>query len=296
MYASGMQISRALLPLFLLSASLGAHASKKKPLVVPPDVLTRVRTARHIFVSNGGEDDWLTYARFSVGSGYRALYQALAGWPGVQLVGSPAQADLIFQVSDNMDGNTDSDPFNVHVYLTVLDPKTQQVLWTNNGTQSLGYGMNAYKYSIKEALAPIEPTQPAPPLVKKPVLLPAQLKNPKKLFIQLSPVPGLTGVTEAGEAFSQALVKSGNYTMVDTASQADLVLSVFVDDETPPKSNAQHLLYMRVLVLDTSSKTILWSFDNRFIWASKITVEQQISRTMPYVMKSWNGVIGKDSM
>jgi len=51
---------------------------------------------------------------------------------------------------------------------------------------------------------------------------------------------------------------------------------------------------MKVEVLDPSSKIILWNFLSRFVYALKITPEQQISKTMPYFLKAWNGVIGKD--
>jgi hypothetical protein len=49
-----------------------------------------------------------------------------------------------------------------------------------------------------------------------------------------------------------------------------------------------------VEVLDPSSKTILWNFTTALVRKSKITSQQQISQTMPYFLKAWNGVIGKD--
>jgi hypothetical protein len=104
-------------------------------------------------------------------------------------------------------------------------------------------------------------------------------------------------VPEAGAAFSQALVKSGNYTLVDTADQADLILSVAIDESTARryKNSPQILGSIRVSILDPKTKTILWTFDNEFVHTLKITIEQQIPQTMPYIVQTWNGFIGKSS-
>jgi hypothetical protein len=280
-----MRIARALLPLLLLSTSWQAHA---KPTVVPPAVLARVRAAHHIFVSNAGEDDYISYdSGNGEGAPYLLLYQQLVGWPGVQLVDSPAQADLIFQVyGDSSQGLFDKSA-TVYLHLTILDPATQQVLWT----------YTSESFSAKAVLKPIAPTNPAPHPGKEFARLPAQLKNPQKLFIQLSPLPQPPGVPEAGEAFSQAIVKSGNYTLVDTPDQADLILSVAIDESTARryKNSPPILGSIRVSILDPKTKTILWTFNNEFVYSLKITIEQQIPKTMPYVVQTWNSLIGKSS-
>jgi hypothetical protein len=178
-----MQIARKLFPLLVFTASLGAHASKEK-LVVPPDVLARIRAAHTIFVSNAGEDDTLTGFRNSIASGYRAMYQALAGWPGIQLADSPAHADLIFQVkgTGSIDGYSGS-PFpskgnptgnltveaTATLYLSVLDPATQKVIW-NNQENIDGRG-------VKSILAPIEPTKPLLILSTNPRSCPRSLRT-----------------------------------------------------------------------------------------------------------------------
>jgi hypothetical protein len=282
-YASRMRIARLLLPLLLVSACWQAYGGS---LAVPPAVLARVRAAHRIFVSNAGESDSAITTTVN-GWGYLNLYQQLAGWPGVQLVGSPAQADLIFQVYvDSSQGYFDKEPtFTERV--TILDPATQQVLWANDAE----FGR------IKSALKPIAPTKPAPHASNKSPLLPAQLKNPKKLFIVLPPLPQPPGVTEAGSAFSQAIAKSGDYTLVDRADQADLILSVAID-ESPVfrgKNSPPILGSIRVSILDPGTKTILWTFENQFVFRVKIILEQQIPETMPYIVKSWTGLIGKDA-
>jgi hypothetical protein len=276
-----MQIARALFPLLLVSACWQSHASKP----APPAVLARVRAAHRIFVSNAGEDDYLSSKL--PGMGYLYLYQQLAGWPGIQLIGSPAQADLIFQVySDTSRGAVDKVPMYT-AHLSILDPATHQVLWAND----------SYLTRIKSGLKPIAPRKPAPHASKKSPLLPAQLKNPKKLFIQLPPLPQPPGVPEAGAAFSQAIAQSGDYTLVDKTNQADLILSVAMDENpTRRYKNSPPILgTIRVSILDPGTKTILWTLENDFVYTFKITVDQQIPSTMPYIVKSWTGLIGKDA-
>jgi hypothetical protein len=315
MLASGMQIARKLLPLLVFTASLEMHASGKEKVVVPPDVLARIRGAHTIFVSNAGEDLTLTNNE-PINATYRAMYQALAGWPAVQLVDTPAHADLVFQVRGTTTveyagvlHSTKNDPFGQDIYdypvtlhLMVLDGATQQALWDTEAPLAhvaLALTQNGlFAKSVKDLLAPIEPTNPAPGPVNKPALLPAQLKNPTKLFIQLASSPANSDVSAASAvdtAVSQALLKLGKYQMVDSVSEADILLLLDVEANKPPNSMPP-LSYMRIEVLDPSSKTILWNFTTAFVYKFKITSQQQISQTMSYFLKAWNGVIGKDNM
>ena len=157
-----MRIARPLLPLLLVIPSWQSHASSP----APPGVLARVRAAHRIFVSNAGEDDTLSLIG-GHGMGYLDLYQQLAGWPGIQLVGSPAQADLIFQVyGDSSKGYFDKySTYTEHV--TILDPSTHQVLWFNDCDPT----------RIKSALKPVAPRKPGPNTSKK---SPRTTKEPQK--------------------------------------------------------------------------------------------------------------------
>ena len=297
-----MQIARKLLPLLVFTASLKVHAGSKKKLVVSPDVLARIRGAHTIFVSNAGEDDNL---RNSTGSAYRAMYQALAGWQGIQLVASPAHADLVFQVSAAESiGDYSGSPFpskghptgnvtveaTVTLDLSVLDPVTQKLIWDNQADEDPSVMGNVYTRGVKSVLAPIEPTKSASHPLNKPALLPAQLRNPTKLFIQLVPSPANSAVSGAGTAVSQALLKLGKYTVVGSAKEADvmLLLDVVANTRVPP------LNYMTVQVLDPDSKTFLWSFTIAFANDNRMTAQKQINEIIPYFLKAWNGVIGKD--
>jgi hypothetical protein len=302
-----LQIARKLFPLLFCIASLDMQASHKRPIVVPPDVLARIRGAHTIFVSNAGEDATLSNNKNAINTAYREMYQALAGWPGVQLVDAPAHADLIFQVQSTetveYEGGspfptphhpTGNETYDVSatLYLKILDTSTQQILWDNEAPMRPGtFGNNsAFAKGVKEILAPIEPTKPAPHPVNKPAPLPSQLKNPTKLLIQLTPASANSDVSDTGAAVSQALLKSGKYTLAGSANEADVVLLLYVEANihTPP------LNYMTVEVLDPGSKTIIWNFTTPFVNNYKMTAQQQINETIPYFLKAWNGVSGKD--
>jgi hypothetical protein len=149
-YANCANAASASTPQYFLASPRQAESSSHPQLA-------RVHAAHRILVSNAGEDDYLSY-----GSGdgefacYLLLYQQLIGWSGIQLVDSPAQADLIFQVyGDSSQGLFDKSPV-VYLHLTILDPATQEVLWT----------YTSESFSTKALLKPISPTNPAPMLVR----------------------------------------------------------------------------------------------------------------------------------
>ena len=121
--------------------------------------------------------------------------------------------DLVYKVANSL-------------HLAVLDPATQQVLWSDDvPVRAAKLGNNsAFAKGIKNALAPIEPTVPSPQPVKTPALVPVQLNSPTKLFLQLEPQSSATDPVEAEvqAGFSQSLTQSGIHKVVDAANQADL--------------------------------------------------------------------------
>ncbi len=97
-------------------------------------VPAQIASSHSIFLSNLGAD-----ANFPVDSTqvYNDIYRALETWNHYQLVSSPDQADLIFQLREvstlstysDTDGNiftTNNPTFQV----TIVDPKTKVTLWT----------------------------------------------------------------------------------------------------------------------------------------------------------------------
>jgi len=118
----------------LLAATPLAQAqqsSSAAPPLVPPQIIS----AHTIFVSNGGGSNYFDAFTGGPNRGYSQLYAALQQWGRYQLVDSPSQADLIFEIRSvapavDVSGPQDSIAYNPQLILRILDPKTNAVLWT----------------------------------------------------------------------------------------------------------------------------------------------------------------------
>jgi hypothetical protein len=99
------QIRRSLLFLCLSAAALTVGSAQQ--VVLPPDpqppppasVISRVSAAKKVFLSNAGADR--PFVQFISGGpnvAYNELYASLKQWGYFQLVDSPSQADLIFEI------------------------------------------------------------------------------------------------------------------------------------------------------------------------------------------------------
>lgn len=84
---------------------------------------------RRCSLQNGGQElDARTRTTLDVYSGgqdraYNEVYAALKSWGKYELVGTPAEADLTFEIHLGGDGN---------LHLAIVDPKTHTVLWAFN--------------------------------------------------------------------------------------------------------------------------------------------------------------------
>jgi hypothetical protein len=97
-------------------------------------VPAQIASSHSIFLSNLGADTSFPVDSTQV---YNDIYKALQTWDHYQLVRSPDQADLIFQLREvstlstysDSDGNifTNNSPA---FQLTIVDPKTKVTLWT----------------------------------------------------------------------------------------------------------------------------------------------------------------------
>ncbi len=115
----------------LLMASSMAWAAK--PAMVPKaPIPAQILAARSIFIANGGasvitfDDSDLTYDEF---------YAGMKTWGRYQLATAPDRADLIYEISLQSGSGIIELPVSstnltdVRVVLTIVDPKTQTVLW-----------------------------------------------------------------------------------------------------------------------------------------------------------------------
>jgi hypothetical protein len=123
----------------LLSACLtGVLCVAQTPSVATAPVPQAILAAKNIFLSNAGADSGLFPHPFSGGPerAYNQLYAAVKGMGRYELVGSPAEADLVLELrlfAPNGPANANkqkgaSDPLPMF-RLVVYDAKTHYVLW-----------------------------------------------------------------------------------------------------------------------------------------------------------------------
>jgi hypothetical protein len=128
------------LALLLASTPLLRAQQSSNTAPIPP----QISSAHTVFVANGGGSNY--YNAFTGGPdrAYSQLYADLRQWNRYQLVDSPQQADLIFEVHANATLIDAGGPHSVATYnpqlvLRILDAKTNGVLWTlTSNVRALG--------------------------------------------------------------------------------------------------------------------------------------------------------------
>lgn len=104
---------------------------------VPPQILS----AHSVFVSNGGGSNYFDMFTGGPDRAYNTLYALLERSDRYQLVATPAQADLIFEIRAIAPATSDRETlvYNPQLLLSVRDPKTNAVLWTtSDNVRALG--------------------------------------------------------------------------------------------------------------------------------------------------------------
>lgn len=89
----------------------------------------QIATAKKIFISNAGDDPH--FKRLGLHRSYDQFYAAMKDWGRYEVVTSPAEADIVFEISlashfEKYGHEQDSAPF---LRLAILDPKTRITLW-----------------------------------------------------------------------------------------------------------------------------------------------------------------------
>jgi hypothetical protein len=123
--------------MLLCGGHLYAQASKEAPPApVPPPILT----ANKVFIANGGGDESLFDSpQYSGGPDrlYNEFYAAMKSWGRYQLVGSPQEADLVFEVRltivqpqrSHPLGGDNNPEYDSQFHLTIRDVMTHETLW-----------------------------------------------------------------------------------------------------------------------------------------------------------------------
>jgi hypothetical protein len=95
---------------------------------VPPEVLT----AHAVFISNGGGSNYFDMFGGGANRAYNTFYSQLKKTGHYEVVSSPTQADVIFEIQAIAPAVSwnDTPTYNPQVVLTIRDPKTSAVLWT----------------------------------------------------------------------------------------------------------------------------------------------------------------------
>ena len=134
--AMALLISRAVLMLSLLSGFIAAQT--KQVLTAP--IPTQISTAKKVFIANGGGDEPGIYETFfnrDVDRAYNQFYAAMKSAGRYELVGSPAEADLLFEIrflvhpseTKVFKGDTLGPTYDPQFRLEIRDPRSNALLW-----------------------------------------------------------------------------------------------------------------------------------------------------------------------
>jgi hypothetical protein len=101
----------------------------------PAPVPTQIASARKVFISNLGGESFETVFDQNVFHGgpdrpYNDFYAAMKTWGKFELVSSPADVDLVLEISWALSDTGLKLPVLGQLRLVVLDPKTHVPLWT----------------------------------------------------------------------------------------------------------------------------------------------------------------------
>jgi hypothetical protein len=129
-------VSHAILILSVLSRFTAAQTKQVSPAPIP----TQITTAKKVFIANGGGDEPGIYEPIFSGGvdrSYNQFYAAMKSAGRYELVGSPAEADLLFEIrflvqpseTKVFKGDTLGPTYDPQFRLEIRDPKTNALLW-----------------------------------------------------------------------------------------------------------------------------------------------------------------------
>ena len=115
--------------LFLLLSmgipSIPMLMAQQQPVPSAP-IPAQILAAQKVFISNGGDDDWIIpHQLHAPNITYNQFYAGLKSWGKYELVSSPTDADVVFEIR-----SYDSREARLEVHLSILDPKTHVTLWS----------------------------------------------------------------------------------------------------------------------------------------------------------------------
>jgi hypothetical protein len=113
--------------------ALSAQQSKP-PVPVPAPIPVQIAAAHKVFISNAGGESFETVIDQTVFNGgpdrpYNQFYAAMKSWGRSDLVSSPADADLVLEISWVLTDTGLRLSVLGQLRLAVIDPKTNITLW-----------------------------------------------------------------------------------------------------------------------------------------------------------------------
>lgn len=149
------------LGLVVLLCGIAAIAQQPAPVAIAP-VPPLLLNAKKIFISNAGADSGLFPHPFTgdPDRAYNAFYANVASWGRYQLVTTPAEADLVFELqltAPNGPSNADkskgaSDPLPM-LRLVIYDRPTHYVLWALTESIAAADRQKTHDQNFDEAVA-----------------------------------------------------------------------------------------------------------------------------------------------
>jgi hypothetical protein len=140
--------------------ALAVHAIAQTAPAPPAPVPPQIVAAKRAFISNAGIDaqSLATFKRAGEpDEPYNEFYAAAKSWGRYELVSSPADADLIFQIRFTAPlfgcGNIDS--YAPQLAMTILDAKTHFVLWSLSAPVQGAFKKDTWDKNFAKGIASI---------------------------------------------------------------------------------------------------------------------------------------------
>jgi hypothetical protein len=134
---------------------MGQSAKQAPSAPVPSQILS----AKRIFIANAGGDEMAgDDPVFSGGPAraYNQFHAAMKSWGHFDIVASPAEADLLFEVQQDVSAVTPfgktSSSYIPQFRLKIRDPKTNALLWGFNVHAEFGIGQGASDRNFDQAI------------------------------------------------------------------------------------------------------------------------------------------------
>ncbi len=137
-HRNGQGVLRAILAVVVVMCGIAMNAAtenENKPAVTTAPMPTAIATAKRVFVGNAGVDGNSIPAFRQFGDmnlAYNLFYMAMKNWGRYELVGSPADADLVLEISfaAPLIGSEKLLTSAPYLRLEISDAKSHFVLWT----------------------------------------------------------------------------------------------------------------------------------------------------------------------